>query len=250
LIIIKLQLNNYTDNTEKSLYPRARTYFIFWSIYFWYEKKFQLGEKREGEAIYMEGTGYRSPARNSSARGLSARNAAPGRENARSRTDKYNDTAFAETVLTQCIISGVILLIILLMCLVKTDFTRELRTSLKVAIAKDSEFLSAENITSVFDFSFVTQEEPAGLNIPEGGAPAGGFEADAEQSGKPEAEGESTPDEMLIEEPPKTPAYTDFNTDAPDAAEGAQNYAPTEEMRIDEDILEEINSRTEPYSEN
>ncbi|MDR1687349.1 MAG: hypothetical protein LBS21_01900 [Clostridiales bacterium] len=221
------------------------------------------------EVIYMEGTGYRSPARSSYSKNAAERSV-PVKAHAHPRTDGGgdNDTAFVETVLTQCIISGVVLLLILLMCLVKTDFTREIRTSLKTALSKNSDFLSAESIASVFNFSFSTQEESLDENIPDENNPAMEPEnssAPVKLSGKTDAAGKTAAEGMISDVPAQTPAGTvsDVPAQTPagtvsempaqtpagtnltgDAVPSAENHGLTNEMRIDEDILEEINSRS------
>jgi hypothetical protein len=196
----------------------------------------------------MEGTGYRSPARSSSVRGDAAKSAPVNAARARLRTDGgENDTAFVETVLTQCIISGVVLLIILLMCLVKTDFTREIRTSLKMAISKDDSFLSAEYLTQLFNFSSIDQIEPTNEIIPDENvlypSEEGLTVPGAQQSDKPDAAEEAATEGALNEAPAQSPAAGADSIG--EAAPSAENNDIPAEMRIDEDILEEINSRTE-----
>lgn len=145
----------------------------------------------------------------------------------RSASRPYNkpvavkDTETLETVLTQCIISGVVLLVILLLCLVKTEFTQNIRTSIKTAIAGDTNF---DGIKSVFNIQTLTpkNEETPTFDLTGEGL-----------TGEEQAAYYDTAAEVDVND---IAVFTEIEE--------------TVDSRIDEDILAEINSKTDTYGNN
>lgn len=175
----------------------------------------------------VEGMEYRRSSLRNSAR----------RSGVYSGTGEAGNSEMLETVLTQCIISGVVLLVILLMCLVKTEFTQNIRMSLKSAIASETrleEIVTVFNIPSVF--------------LPDGNTTP--FFMDAPPTVDTEKSTMETPSAMNAEQT-ENMHETEKNIGAA-VSDTAETAAVDEsgDLRIDEDILAEINSKTDPYGEN
>lgn len=133
-------------------------------------------------------------------------------KNTRRPSKNKADNNYAETVLLQCIISSAVLLILLVVCLVKTDFTNNLRYSLKTAITAQTTLEDLKNSVSIFN------KKPASTEpLKDTGEPA------------------------LVTESPGT-ENTQSNTEPTDSSANPATF------RIDEDILEEISSQKDPYS--
>lgn len=117
-------------------------------------------------------------------------------------------------VLLQCIVSGMALCLLLLISLVNTKFTDDLRNNLKLAISGSTTFDevkdNAAEATSVF---FNVQDDFKSLF-------GNGTEA------------------------PTQPA----DTDTPYAEEKPEDSEEAGSFRIDEDILEEMTNRKDPYT--